>query len=183
MAFHTTLLSHQWRRKSDDGQEASSSSSSRTSIARNIDAITPFRVQQIRLLQADLHPRLLSMLHLAEDLKSWLRKKSFSIVSGDMGKYVNESFYPFLSEKDLRESILKETPVQRNIDPLKISDHSLAKLVKSRQEIFDWKRSWNWSVKNQRCPSSNMHVMDDHWKSSNLGKLREKRSSLFERYY
>ena len=53
-----------------------------------------------------------------------------------MGKYVNESFYPFLSEKDLRESILKETPVQRNIDPLKISDHSLAKLVKSRQEIF-----------------------------------------------
>ena len=57
-------------------------------------------------------------------------------LSGDMGKYVNESFYPFLLEKDLRESVLKETPVPRNIDPLKISDCSLAKLVEGRQETL-----------------------------------------------
>ena len=57
-------------------------------------------------------------------------------LSGDMGKYVNESFYPFLLEKDLRESVLKETPVPRNIDSLKISDCSLAKLVEGRQETL-----------------------------------------------
>ena len=55
---------------------------------------------------------------------------------GAMGKYVNESFYPFSSEKDLRESILKKTPVPRKIDPLKISNRSLAKLVEGRQETL-----------------------------------------------
>ena len=37
---------------------------------RTVDAIMPLPVHQIRLLQADLHHRLLSILHLAEDFKS-----------------------------------------------------------------------------------------------------------------
>ena len=46
-------------------------------------------------------------------------KFHYSIL-GDMAKYVNENFDCFLSEKDMRENILKENPVPKNIDPVKI---------------------------------------------------------------
>ena len=42
----------------------------------------------------------------------------------------------FLSERDLKENIVKETPVQRNIDPVETLDHSRAKVVESRQETL-----------------------------------------------
>ena len=53
-----------------------------------------------------------------------------------MAKYVNENFDRFLSDKDLKENILKEKPVPENIDPVKILDHSLAKVVEDRQETL-----------------------------------------------
>ena len=53
-----------------------------------------------------------------------------------MAKYVNENFDRFLSDKDLEENILKEKPVPENIDPVKILDHSLAKVVEDRQETL-----------------------------------------------
>ena len=53
-----------------------------------------------------------------------------------MAKYVNENFDRFLPEKDLKENILKENPVPRSIDPVKILDHSLAKVVAGRQETL-----------------------------------------------
>ena len=51
-----------------------------------------------------------------------------------MAKYVNEYFDCFLSRTNLKENILKEYLVPRNIDPVKILDHSLAKVVEVRQE-------------------------------------------------
>ena len=54
-----------------------------------------------------------------------------------MAEYVNENFDRFLSEKDPKENIFKENPVPRNLNPVKILDHSLAKVVKSRQETLD----------------------------------------------
>ena len=54
-----------------------------------------------------------------------------------MAEYVNENFDRFLSEKDLKENIFKENPVPRNINPVKILDHSLAKVVEGRQETLD----------------------------------------------
>ena len=53
-----------------------------------------------------------------------------------MVKYVKENFDRFLSEKDLKENILKENPVPRNISPFKIIDHSLAKVVEGGQETL-----------------------------------------------
>ena len=53
-----------------------------------------------------------------------------------MAKYVNKNFDRFLSEKDLKENILKETPVPRNIDPVKTLDHSLTKVMEGRQETL-----------------------------------------------
>ena len=53
-----------------------------------------------------------------------------------MTKCVNKNFDRFLSEKDLKENILKENPVPRNIDPVKILDHSLGKVVEGRQETL-----------------------------------------------
>ena len=53
-----------------------------------------------------------------------------------MAEYVNENFDRFLSEKDLKENILKENPVPRNINPVIILDHSLAKVVEGRQETL-----------------------------------------------
>ena len=53
-----------------------------------------------------------------------------------MGKYVNENFDCFLSEKDLKENILKENPVPRNINPVKSLEHALAKVVEGRQETL-----------------------------------------------
>ena len=41
-----------------------------------------------------------------------------------MAKYVNKNFDRFLSWKDLKENILKENPVTRNINPAKVLDHS-----------------------------------------------------------
>ena len=51
-----------------------------------------------------------------------------------MTEYVNKN--RFLSEKDLKENILKENPAPRNINPVKILDHSLAKVVEGRQETL-----------------------------------------------
>ena len=51
-----------------------------------------------------------------------------------MAKYVSEYFDCFLSRTNLKENILKENLVPRNIDPVKILDHSLAKVVEVRQE-------------------------------------------------
>ena len=56
-----------------------------------------------------------------------------------MDKYVNETFDSFLSEKNLKENILKENPLPRNIDQAKILDHSLAKEVETRQETLTGK--------------------------------------------
>ena len=53
-----------------------------------------------------------------------------------MTKCVNKNFDRFLSEKDLKENILKENPVPRNINPVKILDHSLVKVMEGRQEIL-----------------------------------------------
>ena len=53
-----------------------------------------------------------------------------------MVKYVKENFDRFLSEKDLKENILKENPVPRNINPVKILDHSFAKVVEGRKETL-----------------------------------------------
>ena len=57
-------------------------------------------------------------------------------IPGDMAKYVNENFDCCLSEKDLKENILKENPVPRNTNPVKIFDYSLAKVVEGRQETL-----------------------------------------------
>ena len=57
-------------------------------------------------------------------------------IPGDMAEYVNENFDRFLSEKDLEENILKENPVPSIINPVKILDHSLAKVVEGRQETL-----------------------------------------------
>ena len=54
-----------------------------------------------------------------------------------MAEFVNENFDRFLSEKDLKENILKENPVPRNINPVIILDNSLAKVVEGRQETLD----------------------------------------------
>ena len=43
-----------------------------------------------------------------------------------MTEYVNENFDHFLSEKYLKENILKGNPVPRNINSVKNLDHSLA---------------------------------------------------------
>ena len=51
-----------------------------------------------------------------------------------MAKYVNEFFDRFLSRTNLKENILKENPVPRNINPVKTLDHSLAKVAEVRQE-------------------------------------------------
>lgn len=40
-------------------------------------------------------------------------------LSGDMGKYVNEGFYPFLSEKDLRKVSSKKLQYQGTLTHLK----------------------------------------------------------------
>ena len=53
-----------------------------------------------------------------------------------MAKYVNENFDRFLSEKDLKENMLKENPAPRNIDPVKVLDYSLAKIEEGRQETL-----------------------------------------------
>ena len=53
-----------------------------------------------------------------------------------MAKYVTKNFYCFLSEKNLKENILKENPVPRNTDPVKILDHPPTKVVEGRQEIL-----------------------------------------------
>ena len=57
-------------------------------------------------------------------------------IPGDMAECVNENFDRFLSEKDLKENILKENPVPRNINPVKLLDHSPAKVVEGRQETL-----------------------------------------------
>ena len=46
----------------------------------------------------------------------------------------NESFHCLLSDKDLKEKILKENPVPKNNDPVKILDHT--KILKGRQETL-----------------------------------------------
>lgn len=46
----------------------------------------------------------------------------------------NESFHCLLSDKDLKEKILKENPVPKNSDPVKILDHT--KILKGRQETL-----------------------------------------------
>ena len=53
-----------------------------------------------------------------------------------MAKYVFRNFDRFLLEKDLKENFLKENPVPRNINTVKILDHSLAKVVKGTQETL-----------------------------------------------
>ena len=60
----------------------------------------------------------------------------FQYLPGDMAKYVKKNFDCFLSEKDLKENTLKENPVPRNTDPVKILDHSLAKIIEGRQETL-----------------------------------------------
>ena len=102
----TTLPSHQRRRQSEDGQKAAHHhhhlqvdqshpakelQDVNITRTRNADAILPLSVHQFRLLQADLHHRLLSTCHLDEDFKSQLRKKSFSIVY--QVKWRNTAFF------------------------------------------------------------------------------------------
>ena len=53
-----------------------------------------------------------------------------------MAEYVNKNFDRFLSEKDLKENILKENPEPRNSNPVKILDQSLAKVVEGRQKTL-----------------------------------------------
>ena len=48
----------------------------------------------------------------------------------------NESCHCLLSDKDLKEKILKENPVPKNNDPVKILDHTLTKILKGRQETL-----------------------------------------------
>ena len=138
MAFHT---SQQRRKKSKYGKEAAHHhhlqvdqshpakevQDANIRRTKNVDAIMSLPIYQFRLLQADLHYQLLSILHLAEDFKSLLTKKSFSIVY---------QVICFLSDKNLKENILKENPVPENIDRVKILNHSLAKVVEGRQETL-----------------------------------------------
>ena len=53
-----------------------------------------------------------------------------------MAKCAKENFDRFLSEKDLKENILKENPLARSIDPVKILDHPFPKAVEGRQEAL-----------------------------------------------
>ena len=78
-------------------------------------------------------------------------KFHYSIL-GDMAKYVNENFDCFLSEKDIRENILKENPVTKNIDPV----------VEGRQKTLTDKDLETVQLKNQRRFGSNMPVMDNN---------------------
>ena len=57
----------------------------------------------------------------------------------------------WLSEKDLKENIVKENPVPRNINPVKILDHSLVKVVEGGQETLADK-----DLETQRCQKSEM---------------------------
>ena len=126
MALHATLPNHQRRRKSEDGQEAANHHHLQVDQSHLVKEVQD--VHQIRLLQVDLRQRFLSILHLAEE-----EKFQYSI-PGDVAKYVNENFDRFLSRTNLNENILKENSVPRNIDPVKILDHSLAKVAEVRQE-------------------------------------------------
>ena len=81
-----------------------------------------------------------------------------------MDKYVNENFDRFLSEKDLKENILKENPLPRNINPVKILDHSLAKVVEGRQETLAGKNL-------ETIPSKIRDVLAPIWR---LWKIIEK---------
>ena len=151
LAFHTTIPSHQRRGKNEDRQEAAhhhhlqvDQSHAAKEVqdvyiarTRNVDTITPLAVHPTRLLQADLYLGLLSILHLAKDFKSKLRKKNFSIVYQVIWLNTStEIWIAFLLEKDLKENILKENPVPRNIDPVKFLGHSLAKIVEGRQKTL-----------------------------------------------
>ena len=130
MVFHTTLQSHQRRRESEDEQEAAHDHHHHLQVdqshpteevqdvnitrTRNIDAIIPLPVHQIRLLQAVFHHRLLSILHLSQRFQIITEEEKFHYsVPGDMAIYVNKNFNRFLSEKDLKENILKENLLQR----------------------------------------------------------------------
>ena len=127
MAFHATLPNHQRRRKSEDGQEAAHHHHllqvDQSHLVKEVQD-----VHQIRLLQVDLRHRFLSILHIAEE------EKFQCSIPGAVAKYVNENFDRFLSRTNLNENILKENSVPRNIDSVKILDHSLAKVAEVRQE-------------------------------------------------
>ena len=94
-----------------------------------------------------------------------------------MAQYVNENFVR--KNKGLKENILKKNPVPRNFEPVKILDPSLAKIVKSRQDILADKDLEAVQSKSQRCLGSNMQIVDNHWKSNSTEKLRGKRRSSF----
>ena len=68
MAFHATLPNHQRRRKSEDWQEAAHHHHLQVDQSHLVKELQD--VHEFRLLQVDLHHRLLSILHLAEDFKS-----------------------------------------------------------------------------------------------------------------
>ena len=79
-----------------------------------------------------------------------------------MVKYTREKFDHFLTDKDLREHILKENPVPKNIDPVKILDHLLEKFVKGRQEtLVDKDLETVWS-KFRNVLKSHIQVMENH---------------------
>ena len=51
-----------------------------------------------------------------------------------MAKYVKQICDCLLPDKDQKENILKENPVAKNNDQIKILDHFFAKIVEGRQE-------------------------------------------------
>lgn len=51
-----------------------------------------------------------------------------------MAKYVKHICDCLLPDKDQKENILKENPVAKNNDQIKILDHFFAKIVEGRQE-------------------------------------------------
>ena len=79
-----------------------------------------------------------------------------------MIKYASEKFDHFLSDKDLREHILKENPVPKNIDPVKILDHLYEKFVKGRHETLVDKDLETVRSKFRNVLKSNIQVMENH---------------------
>ena len=99
---------------------------------------------------------------------------------GDMAKYVNEKYDRLLSDK---KNILRENPVPKNIDPVKILDHSIPKVVKGRQEtlaVMDLE-----TVKSKiRDVLGPMCRLWQLIKDSKTGKLRgERKATPYGRYY
>lgn len=107
-------------------------------------------------------------------------ERSHYDLSSDMAAYVNKNFDLFIAEKDIKENILKDHPVPRNIDPVKTLDPSLTKILEGKQETLADKdlETLQSKIRDVMGPLSRIWTIMDEASNKENDDRGEKESSL-----